>query len=299
MAERDGALDLAIAAIAVRQLGYITREQLFALGLNRSAIAYRLRVGRLHRVHAGVYAVGTVPVLPVPRASAAVLACGPKAVLSHFSALCLWGWHKPWGVPFDVIAPANHNRPGIRVHRSTALTRRDVRKHLGIWVTSPARTVLDVAPALNDKALRRTVREARLSSYLRVKDLEDVLARFPRHPGAGRLGTFVAAPDAPTRSEFEDAFTAFCERFGLPRPKVNVRIGRYVVDALFEAERLIVELDGYEYHRDRDSFEGDRDRDADNLVGGFGTVRITWQRMTRTPRSEADRLRAILRMRHP
>lgn len=87
---------------------------------------------------------------------------------------------------------------------------------------------------------------------------------------------------------------AFCERFGLPRPKVNVRIGGYVVDALFESERLIVELDGYQYHGDRESFEDDRDRDANNLVAGFGTVRIPWDRMTQTPRREAERLLAIL-----
>jgi very-short-patch-repair endonuclease len=289
-----GAIDAAIAAIAVRQHGYITREQLLALGLGRADIAYRLRVGRLHRVYAGLYAVGVIPTLPTPRAAAAVLACGAGAALSHLSALCLWGWHKPWDVPFEVTASSDHRRAGIRVHRSTALARQDVRMHLGIRVTSPARTVLDMAPRLSDPALRRVVREARISRYMRDEALTDVVARFSRHPGAARLKPFIAAPRGPTRSEFEDRFLAFCEDHGLPRPRTNVRIAGHLVDAVFDAERVIVELDGYEFHGDRDSFETDRDRDADTLATGHATVRITWMRMTKRPRREAARLLAIL-----
>jgi very-short-patch-repair endonuclease len=292
-----GAIDAAIAAIAVRQHGYITRLQLLALGLSRGDIAYRIRIGRLHRVYAGVYAVGVIPTLPVPRAAAAVLACGAGAALSHVSALCLWGWHKPWDVPFEVTAPSDHRRAGIRVHRSTALARQDVRMHLGIRVTSPARTVLDVAPGLSDPALRRVVREARLSPYMRDEALADVVARFPRHPGAARLKPFNEAPSGPTRSEFEDAFLAFCDDHGLPRPRTNVRIAGHLVDAVFDAERVIVELDGYEFHGGRDSFETDRDRDADTLATGHATVRITWERMTRRSRREAKRLLAILEKR--
>jgi hypothetical protein len=292
---RGGAPEAAIAAVANRQFGYITRRQLLDLGLSSNAITHRLSVGRLHRVYAGVYAVGAVPTLPVARAAAAVLACGAGAALSHFSALCLWGWHKPWDVPFDVTAPSNHTRPGIRVHRSTALARPDVRTHLGIRVTSPARTVLDVAPGLNDKQLRRVVREARLSPYMRDEALAEVVARFPRHPGASCLAPFTTTPDGPTRSEFEDGFLAFCADHGLPRPRTNVRIAGHLVDAVFDAERVIFELDGYKFHGDRETFESDRDRDADTLLAGYVTVRITWKRMQNRPRREAERLLAILR----
>jgi Transcriptional regulator, AbiEi antitoxin len=287
-------VDAAIAAIAGRQHGYIRREQLLRLGLTPSGIDHRIRSGRLVRVYAGVYAVGAVPTLPVARAAAAVLACGPGAALSHLSALCLWGWRKPWDVPFHVTAPSNHVRPGIRVHCSTALARRDIRTHLGIRVTSPARTLLDVAPRLSDPALRRVVREARLSPYMRESQLADVVARFPRHPGAARLKPLIEAPSGPTRSEFEDGFLAFCADHGLPRPRTNVRIAGHLVDAVFDVERLIVELDGFEFHGGRDSFESDRDRDADTLRVGHATVRITWQRMTKRPRREAKRLLAIL-----
>lgn len=289
-----GAIDAAIAAIAVRQHGYITRQQLLALGLSRSCVDRRGRAGKLHRVYAGVYAVGAVPTLSVARAAAAVLACGAGAALSHSSALCLWGWHTPWDVPFEVTAPAQHRRPGIVLHRSKVLTHRDVRRHMGIRVTSPARTVLDVAPGLNDKQLRQVVREARLSRYMRDAELADVVARLPRNPGAARLKPFIEAPAGPTRSEFEDAFLVFCHDHGLPRPRTNVRIAGHLVDAVFDAERVIVELDGYKFHGDRETFESDRDRDADTLLAGHVTVRITWKRMQNRPRREAERLLAIL-----
>ncbi len=289
-----GATDAAMATIAGRQYGYVTRKQLVGLEMTRGEIEHRLRIGRLHRVYAGVYAVGAVPTLPVARAAAAVLACGAGAALSHSSALCLWGWHTPWDVPFEVTAPAQHRRPGIVLHRSKALTHRDVRRHMGIRVTSPARTVLDVAPGLNDKQLRRVVREARLSPYMRDEALADVVARFPRHPGASRLAPFTTTPDGPTRSEFEDGFLAFCADHGLPRPRTNVRIAGHLVDAVFDAERVIVELDGYKFHGDRETFESDRDRDADTLLAGHVTVRITWKRMQNRPRREAERLLAIL-----
>jgi hypothetical protein len=102
------------------------------------------------------------------------------------------------------------------------------------------------------------------------------------------------AAGAPTRSEFEDRFLAFCREYGLPEPLINTFVAGYEVDALFPAERLIVELDGWEYHRDRHSFHGDRDRDADTLEAGYETVRVTWPRLTQRAVREAARLLAIL-----
>jgi very-short-patch-repair endonuclease len=293
----DEAVDKAVAALARRQQGFVTRAQLLALGVGDGAIKYRLRIGRLLQAYAGVYAVGHIPALPIPRAAAAVLACGPRAALSHTSAMTLWGWRKRWESPYHVTAPTGHRRKGIHLHRSAAVGPGDITKHLGIRVTTPARTILDSSSLLSDKALRRAVSDARLSRHLWLAELAKVLERFPRHPGASRLIPFVAAPSTPTRSDFEDAFKALCERFGLPRPQTNVHVCGYQVDALFEAERLIVELDGYQTHGDRGAFETDRNRDADTLAGGFGTVRVTWERMRAHPRKEAVRLQTILRLR--
>ncbi len=141
------AVDKAIAALASRQRGYATREQLLGIGLGSEAIRYRVGKGRLIVVHAGVYAVGHLPVAGADRAFAAVLACGPGAVLSHGTAACLWGVDDRWRTPFEVIVKTARRRPGIRMHRVT-LTRRDVRRHKGIRVTSPARMLLDIAPRL-------------------------------------------------------------------------------------------------------------------------------------------------------
>jgi very-short-patch-repair endonuclease len=290
-------LDASIAKLAHRQRGFVRRSQLLKLGLGPEAIRYRVRVGRLIPVYAGVYAVGHLPTLPQDRAAGALLACGEGAVLSHGSAAALWGIFTRWEAPFEVTAPSLSRRHGIRVHRA-ALLRQDVTKQAGIRVTSPARTMLDIAPRMTPKALRRAVNDLRRPGYLHLPELEDVVERFPRHPGAARLRPFVDGPrDGPTRSDLEDRFLAFTERFGLPRPQVNVRVAGRKVDAWFPDERLIVELDGYEFHRDRESFEGDRDHDATALALGIPTCRFTDDRMTRDPEGEADRLRAILRAR--
>jgi very-short-patch-repair endonuclease len=288
-------VDKQIAALAKRNRGYITRSQLIKLGLGAEAIRYRVRIGRLIPVYAGVYAVGHLPTLPQDRAFGALLACGPDAVLSHGSAASLWGIFGHWRMPFEVTTPSTRRPRNIRTHRAK-LARPDITRQAGIQVTSPARTLLDMAPRLTDKQLTRAVNDLR-RRCMHLHELADVISRFPRHPGAKKLRRFIVNPTGPTRSEFEDAFLAFAERFGLPRPRVNEPIGRYIADALFVEERLIVELDGWPFHSSKDSFESDRERDAEMLARGYATVRITWARLLGTPKREADRLLAILRAR--
>jgi very-short-patch-repair endonuclease len=290
----DDAVDKAIAALARRHGGHVARRQLRDVGLGSDAIAYRVKVGRLIAVHAGVYAVGHLPTSPIDRAAGALLACGPGAVLSHGSAASLWGIRKTWSAPFDVTVPSDRPRRGIHIHRSRALTRRDIRIQLGLHVTSPARTLLDVARTLSDKGLTRAVNDLRLSNHLRLPDLAELLKRLPKHPGAKRLQPFIKDPTGPTRSELEDAFVKFTRRYGLPTPQMNTTVNGYEVDALFPEHGVIVELDGYGFHSDRESFEGDRERDAKMLAAGLPTVRVTWERIDARPGPEADRLRAIL-----
>jgi hypothetical protein len=289
-------IDKAIAALARTQHGYITRQQLLDLGLGPRAIEYRVAIGRLIPVYRGVYAVGHVPLGMEARAHAAVLACGTGAVLSHGSAASLWKYVKDWSAPLEVTAKSDRRRPGITVHRATSLTRRDVTQQLGIPVTSPARTVLDMTPRLGDRQLRRFMRDARLTHTLGLSDLAELLARQPRHPATKRLQPFIDPRRAggPTRSEFEDAFIEFASRYDLPAPITNTQLHGYEIDALFPAERVIVELDGAEFHLDREVFESDRERDAALLEAGYVTVRITWERLKQQPAREAARLRKIL-----
>jgi very-short-patch-repair endonuclease len=241
-----------------------------------------------------VYALGHLRPDPVSRAAAAVLACGPGAVLSHDSAASLWGFgDKHWKGPIHVTVPRDCRRRGIKIHRTT-LARANVTMHHGIRVTRAARTLLDVAPEWDRRRLTRGVNDALLSNYLYESQLSDILDRCLRHKGAKALA---AVDPNRSRSDFEDDFTPFARRFGLPKPQINARVNGREVDALFPEHRLIVELDGWGTHRTRYAFEDDRERDAEMLKNGLATVRITKERLIGEPEREAARLLAILKTR--
>jgi hypothetical protein len=268
------------------------------IGLSAATIRHQIAIGRLIPVHAGVYAVGYVNRMPVARACAVVLACGERAALSHGSAATLWGFNRYWDEPFEVtVAGACRRRAGITVHRSRVLRRRDVTTQLGIRVTSPARTALDIAPRLSDRRLRRVVNDGLRGPHLHHDDLAEVLRRNPTHAGAKRLRRFVDDPTAPTNSPLEDDFAEFAKRYGLPDPVTNTYLFGHEIDVLYPAERLIVEVDSYQFHSDRDSFEADRERDVVMLEAGYPTIRVTRERMRQTPEREARRILKILEAR--
>jgi very-short-patch-repair endonuclease len=292
-------VDRTIAALAARQYGHVTREQLLEAGLTRGLIDTRLKKGRLIQVHRGVYAVGHRRIEPLARAKAAVLAGGPGAILSFSSAAFLWGLTTRLALPPELTVKKDRRIAGLRIHTSNTLAHPDIKTQHGIRTTSPARTILDIAPTYNDDQLTRAVNDARHSRYLNLSDLAELLNRLPHAPAAARLRPFVDTPTGITRSMFEDAFLRFVRHFELPVPDVNVMLGGYLVDALFKDHRLIVELDGWDFHNDRHSFETDRERDAAMLALGYVTVRITWERLTQLSRREATRLKKILADRQP
>lgn len=292
----DGPADRKIAALARRQRGYVLHSQLLRLGLGRGAIRWRISVGRLIPVYHGVYAVGHVPTLQFDRAYAALLACGPDSVLSHGSAMCVWGLFRRWDMPFEVTVSRPRNRQGIRIHRAP-LTRAEIHREQGLRLTSPARTLLDMTPRLTDKQLRRGVNNLRLNHGLTPRQVEDVITRFHRHRGVPRLEPFAEIRRGATRSGLEDKFDDFCRTWGLPEPLINHEVNGSEVDAFFPVERVIVEVDGYDVHAGRVSFEDDRDRDANNLAADLPTVRVTEYRIDNTPKREAARLHAILERR--
>jgi Transcriptional regulator, AbiEi antitoxin/Protein of unknown function (DUF559) len=280
--------------VAAKQHGNITRGQLLDVGLDDDAIRRRVKAGRLFRVYPGVYAVGHPPTTPLQRASAAVLACGPGAVLSYAPAMVLWGYWRQWDMPFEVTIVGNRHPKGIRVHRSRTLTWRDVTRQLGIRVTTPGQTLLDMCPRWNDRALKRNVNNAVHSPWLTEGQLAETLSRHPHAPGAKRIAKLIGINATPTRSGWEDDFPAFCEKYGLPTPVMGQPLFGYIADALFVQEKVIVELDSREFHMGAIPFEGDRDRDADMLAHGFVTVRVTGERMEERPQREAARLHKIL-----
>jgi predicted transcriptional regulator of viral defense system len=294
----DRAIDRAIAAVAERQWGNITWRQLLDLGLTRQEVSYRVKIGRLYRVFRGVYSVGHPPTTPQQWAAAAVLACGPGAALSHGSAMTLWGYWRQWDKPFEVTVVGDRRTKGIRVHRSTTLRRQDVTTQLGVRVTSPARTLIDMSPRLKDKAFKRLVKNALNSPWLSEDQLAETLARHPTAPATRRIAKLIGRDGTPERAGWEDEFPAFCAKYGLPAPIMGQPFHGYILDALFPAERVIVELDGWDFHKSKISFEDDRERDAEMLAHDHVTVRMTWERIHGRPRREARRLRTILDQAH-
>ena len=278
----------AIAALATAQHGVVSRAQLRRAGYTAPEIDNRLRTGRLLLLYRGVYAVGHRPPSQHARAMAAVLACGPKAALSHRSAAALWQMGLRWRTPLEVSAPSAHQIPGVLTHRCRAV---EATREFGIPVTTPARTLLDLAGIVDDATLVRAANEARLAGRLPQDEFAALTNRIPK-----RIKRLLAPPGAPTRSAFEDAFLRFVHRYGLPLPEVNQRVAGHEVDILWRHERLIVELDGRTYH-DEHAFERDRERDADLQAAGHRVVRVTWFRLTGAPAREAKRLASMLKQR--
>lgn len=219
---------------------------------------------------------------------AAVLACDPDAALSHRAAAALWRIVPRWPSTPEVTAPSRHRRPGIDVHCSPDA---EATIHYGIRVTTPARTLVDLADVLSPRQLTRALNEARVQRLT----TPDALTTLPtRYPGrrTSRLTPERAA--TLTRSHLEDAFVRFLKRHRLPLPELNQLIAGHEVDAVYRAQRLVIELDGRQFHTTLRAFERDRDRDADLLSAGFSTLRITDQRLKHHEANEAERLREIL-----
>lgn len=289
------ATDWAIARLAARQHGVVSRTQLLALGINRGAIARRVRSGRLHPVHRGVYLTGHTAAPPRAREMGAVLACGDRAAVSHRSAAALWQllpYPAKSAVDITVARSRAPQRPGIRVRRTSSLSRRDVRRLDGIPVTSPARTLLDLAAEVGAVELERAVAEALARSLVGRRELLNQLARNRGRRGTAPLRTLLEANGGParTRSEAERRFLALVRRADLPGAETNVKLGPYEVDFLWREERLVVEVDGYAFHSDRPAFERDRLRDAELQARGFHVIRVTWRQLTGTPEAVLARI---------
>lgn len=263
--------------IASQQHGIITGHQLAVAGVDKSGVTRRLRAGRLHRLHRGVYAVGHRSLSWRGRWLAAVLAAGEGAVLSHTSAAALWRFLRPLEGPVHVtVAAAVRRKPreGIRLHRSRTLTPRDVTRRHGIAVTTPARTIEDLRGEVEDHLFRRALRQAELAGH-----------RVP-HLSATRR----------TRSDLELLFLGLCEDHGLPRPLVNHRVHGHRVDFHWPGRRLVVETDSWEYHRGSVAFEDDHERDLRLRAAGIAVRRYTADQLEAAPQAVvADLRRALAR----
>ena len=266
-----------------------------ALGFGKGAIDARVRSGRLWRVHQGVYAVGRPTLTLHGRFSAAVLSCGPGAALSHLAAGVLLGLLGERGPRIDVTVPGSggrRRRGAVIIHRA-ALPDTDVTNKHGIPVTTPARTLIDLADLLPRRRLERALDEA---AYLRL-DVTDLQPR-PGRRGSGTLAELIQRHDpgtTRTRSDLEERMLSLLHRFRLPTPEVNSSIEGYTVDFAWRAQRLIVETDGWAAHGTRSAFERDRRRDVDLLAAGWRVLRVSYERLERAPEWVAERIAEALR----
>lgn len=280
--------DATILEIAARQQGVVSRSQLLRAGVPEHAIDYRMRKGRLRRLHRGVYGMGPVPAR-YEREAAAVFACGDGAVLSHRTASALWELTPapPRTALIDVASSRRLRGPryGVRLHLAGGLSPDEIGHRHGMPLTTPARTLLDLAACGARVEIERALARGERTRALTHDVIETLLARHPGRPGAPMLRALLRAPGGPalTRSEAESRFLELVRKASVPDPEANGMVEGLEVDFAWRKERLVVEIDGYAHHADRAAFERDRRRDGVLAAAGFRVIRVTWRQLTREP----------------
>jgi len=287
--------DARVADIAARQHGRIRFDQLVACGLDDPAIRRRVRKGHLRRIHTGVYAVGHPGDTLDAQVMAAVLAGGDGAAASHWASASLWGYVRWDGRRIDVTVrgTGSRSRPGIRFHRARSLDPRDVTHHHGIPVTTPARALLEIAPQLSDRRLKRAVRQAQAERLANVRQIADVLRRANGHRATGRLAAVIATGPAPTYSGHEDVVLELLLEAGIEHPDVNERLvvgaTPYYPDMRWAAPRLVLEIDSA-WHDGPVAQEDDAARQADLEAAGERVLRTTLEQAILRPHQLVRRL---------
>jgi len=284
-----------VAAIAERQHGLIAHRQLLRLGFTRDAIFRLVQAGRLHVIHRGVYAVGHRALPPRGWTMAAALAGGSEALVCCRSAAALRGFLDDARSVVDIlVATKRRNRPGIVFHESRQINPDDRAVVDGIPVTSVARTLLDIAEVVPRRKLVYAMEKAEKA---RAFDLTELRALMARNHGRRGLKALTAAlteiePEAQyTHEGMERLFIAFCRRYDIEIPAMNVVVEGYTVDAFWAAAGLIVELDSWEHHRTPRAFEEDRRRDATLTAP---VIRVTHRWLTKEPDDLARTLKRKL-----
>jgi very-short-patch-repair endonuclease len=280
----------AIAKLAARHFTIVTNQELRELGLDRRTITRALRRGQLFEVHRGVYSL-SLPRARPPHAAeqAALLACGPRAVLSHHTAARLHQLrisHIPT-LHVTIVGEGRHRRrrPGLDVHRTLTLPPGERKLVNGLAVTGLDRTLIDLAPLISDRGLEHLLDQA-----LRQTSATAIGAALDRHsgrPGTRRLRALLR-PDRPssdTWSRCEERLRRLIRLAGLPSPEANVALGRdgYVPDLLWREPRVIVEYDSWEFHSSRRAFDGDRERHNQLTADGYQVLHVTWQALSEHP----------------
>jgi very-short-patch-repair endonuclease len=292
-------LDARMAAFAAERYYVASLDELLELGLSRRSIARRLEDGRLHRLHRGVFAVGPGPVSRRGWWRAAALAGGEGAMVSHLQAAALRDLVKTPSGPINVLVPDRWlpDRKGLCFHSTARLAAFERDEIDGIPVTSLARTLLDCAAIVDELALRRMYERAERLETLDVRAIRQILRLRRGHRGVARLSALLdydpaAAADAV--SELERLYLDLLRSAGIPEPQVNVLVDGHLVDCYWPDTDLVVELDSYEFHGDREAFERDRAKVVDLRAAGHEAVQFTYRQVTQRPAWVVTRTRALL-----
>lgn len=254
--------------------------------MGRGAIEDRIARGQLRRAGRGVYAVGHARADLRAGWMGAVLSAGPDAVLSHRSAAALWGLLPARRIEPEVTRSTRARRRGDVLIHQLALAADEITIVDGIPVTSPSRTLLDLASVSSRQQVERAFNEAEVRGLVDRLSVPELLQRYPRRRGARMLKSILGAGShlrGITRKELERRFGALLDSTDLPKPRRNADVavaGRFFeADCLWEKQRLIVELDGRAVHGTEMSFERDRERDRLLVADGWRVIRVTWRQL--------------------
>lgn len=272
--------DELLGRIAARQRGRVTTAQLRGCGLDKRAVARRVRAGRLIPEHRGVFAVAHRAPIPFAAEQSALLACGDRVVLGRGSALAVRGL-APAPPTVQLVVPPEMvvRRRGISAQRST-LSRDEVLVVDGLRSTTVARAIADVAHRMTSSALDRLVAEAHARGLIDLSALE----RYAHdRPGAPALRSVLGRSTGMTRSQVERLFIRLVRDAGLPLPRTNEPVGPWEVDALWPDHRLAVELDVFSTHGHRRRFEADRRKEVALRAAGLQVRRYTDRQLTGEP----------------
>jgi very-short-patch-repair endonuclease/predicted transcriptional regulator of viral defense system len=294
-------VDQAAAMLAAEQDGIVSRRQLVAIGMDDDAIGVRVCSGRLYRVRRGVYAVGHPGETIRSRLRQALATVGEGSAVSHLSAAAELGLRPPHPPVIDITCPrALRSRPGIRLHRCR-LDPDEVRFSAGIPVTSPSRTLFDLAAMVGFRTLERAANQAFVLRLVAIEELTAAGERHRRRKGSTAFARLLGVLDPDgrmIRSPLEGRLNAFLHARRFPPWETNqrLRIGADLIepDVLWRDRRVIVEADGRDPHLAPLTFTADRRRDRRLSARGWRPVRITTSDLEARPDElEAD-LRAIL-----
>jgi very-short-patch-repair endonuclease len=283
-----------IGRLASASHGVVTREQLLRAGVSAGEIKHRLGAGALLREFPGVYRVGHRAPSREARYLAAVWACGLEALLMGRGAAHLLDVLKGPAPPPEVITLTKRRIKGITTHRSRRIDPQDATTWRGIPVTTPPRTLVDLAADLPPDALARACHEAGVRYGTTPAQVEAVLERRPNSPGAANLRRILRGDVRVSLSKLESRFLKLLHNEGLPLPETNRPAGGRRVDCRWPEHHFTVELDGYRYHSSRHAWEQDRRREREAYARGDQFRRFTYGDVTDNPDPLLDELRALL-----